>query len=455
MSFSPRQADVLICAGRLPFKLAPVIRRIWDQMPQPKWSISMGACASTGGIFDNYSMVQGIDTIIPVDVYVPGCPPRPEGLMYGILLLQKKIKGETIADDSLRDEKLVGPVGTLPPAGAGRRAQRAVRELRSADPILMTQSAGPSRAIVGRWPPSPPPRSPALRSEFGPAVERHLVSSGQTVVYVSRDRSHDVLAWLKDTPGQEFNYLTDVTAVDYRDPERPLEVVYQLRSLGRKADLRVKVALDKRSPLEVRSVYDLWRGADWLEREVYDMFGVTFTGHPDLRRILMWETYAEGYPLRKDFPLRGHFSRAEQTRQALAANPEAHYSLEELSIADAYGELPEDMQERLATGRAGVPEMSAAHGGDGAGHAGRGRRRAVRPGSRSASPTATASTGKISAPSTCWSISAPSTRRPTACSGWCSSSRARPSGAASLTSAICTPASRSWASTASTTRSSR
>jgi NADH-quinone oxidoreductase subunit C len=193
----------------------------------------------------------------------------------------------------------------------------------------------------------------ALRSQFGAAVERHFVSSGQTVVYVDRERSHDALAWLKDTPGEEYNYLTDVTAVDYRDPERPLEVVYQLRSLGRRADLRVKVALDKRSPLEVRSVYDLWRGADWLEREVYDMFGVTFVGHPDLRRILMWETYAEGYPLRKDFPLRGHFSRAEQTRQALAANPEAHYSLEELSIADNYGELPKEMQERLARGERG------------------------------------------------------------------------------------------------------
>jgi NADH-quinone oxidoreductase subunit C len=197
------------------------------------------------------------------------------------------------------------------------------------------------------------PSVPALRSEFGSAVERHLVSCDQTVVYVSRDRAHEALAWLKTSPGQEFDYLTDVTAVDYRDPERPLEVVYQLRSLARKADLRVKVALDKRGPLEVQSVYDLWRGADWLEREVYDMFGVTFLGHPDLRRILMWETYAEGYPLRKDFPLRGHFSRAEQTRQALAANPEAHYSLEELSIADAFGELPQDVQERLAKGERG------------------------------------------------------------------------------------------------------
>jgi NADH-quinone oxidoreductase subunit C len=197
------------------------------------------------------------------------------------------------------------------------------------------------------------PSVSALRGEFGSAVERHFVSCDQTVVYVARDRSHDVLAWLKDTPGQEYNYLTDVTAVEYRDPELPLEVVYQLRSLDRRADLRVKVALDKHARLEVRSVYDLWHGADWLEREVYDMFGVTFVGHPDLRRILMWETYAEGYPLRKDFPLRGHFSRAEQTRQALAANPEAHYSLEELSIADAYGELPKEMQERLARGERG------------------------------------------------------------------------------------------------------
>jgi len=116
-AFSPRQADVLICAGRLPFKLAPVIRRIYDQMPQPKWVISMGACASTGGIFDNYAMVQGIDTIVPVDVYVPGCPPRPEALLYGILLLHKKIKGESLFDAvQRRDEQPLDERGLrLPP----------------------------------------------------------------------------------------------------------------------------------------------------------------------------------------------------------------------------------------------------------------------------------------------------------------------------------------------------
>ncbi len=91
---SPRQADVMIVAGRLSKKMAPVMRRVYDQMADPKWVISMGACASSGGMFNNYAIVQSVDSVVPVDVFVPGCPPRPEALIYAVMQLQKKIRGQ-------------------------------------------------------------------------------------------------------------------------------------------------------------------------------------------------------------------------------------------------------------------------------------------------------------------------------------------------------------------------
>ena len=197
---------------------------------------------------------------------------------------------------------------------------------------------------------TPSPSVDALRAKFGDAIQRVDVVWNETTVFVDTGRVGEIIQWLHDDPAQRFDYLVDVTAVEYRDMDRPIEVVWHLRSLPYRRFLRLKAELPRGAALEVPSVWDVYRGADWLERECFDMFGVRFVGHPDLRRLLMWEGYKEGFPLRKDFPLRGRFSRSEQLRQALSANPEARYSQDELSIAEAYEDLPDDMRRRLNTG---------------------------------------------------------------------------------------------------------
>src|SRR5690606_5000389 len=129
---------------------------------------------------------------------------------------------------------------------------------------------------------------------------------------------------------------------------RPLEVVYQLWSIPRKRQLRIKATLPLDS-LTIDSVINVWHAADWLEREVWDLFGIHFRGHPDLRRIMMPENYAEGHPLRKDFPLRGRFSRAEQTRRALEMSVDDFYIPSELAVAE----------ERFGAREAGVQDAPA------------------------------------------------------------------------------------------------
>jgi len=202
------------------------------------------------------------------------------------------------------------------------------------------------------------PSVDGLRSFFGEAIGRHEVVAGdEHIVYVDPAQNLEILRWLRDEDGQRYDFLQDLTAVDYGNGTS-IQVVYQLWSITHKHNLRVKAELPIEG-LEIDSVYYLWRAADWLEREVYDMFGVVFRGHPDLRRILMPYNYAEGHPLRKDFPLRGRFSRAEQTRRSLSMKIEDHYSPRELEVANRLGQrLPEVIVE----GGTGVPGQGLSSG---------------------------------------------------------------------------------------------
>jgi NADH-quinone oxidoreductase subunit C len=149
------------------------------------------------------------------------------------------------------------------------------------------------------------PSVPRLRARFGDAILHHEVVAGdEHVVYVRPERILEILGWLRDDPEERYDFLKDLTAVDYGGG-RPLQVVYQLWSIPYRRGLRLKAELPL-DALEIDSATRLWHTANWLEREVYDMFGIVFEGHPDLRRILLPEDWDEGHPLRKDYPLRGY-----------------------------------------------------------------------------------------------------------------------------------------------------
>jgi NADH-quinone oxidoreductase subunit C len=228
---------------------------------------------------------------------------------------------------------------------AEKRFEEALRGLETGPGATSAGEGTPQGGTSGE---SDHPTVAAMRARFDAAVLHHVVMAGdENVVYVSAESVREILGWLKNEPSQHYDFLADLTAVDYGGG-RPIEVVYQLWSIDHKRALRVKATLPL-DRLEVDSMVPLWQTANWLEREVFDLFGIHFREHPDLRRILMPERYAEGHPLRKDFPLRGRFSRAEQTRRALAMAVEDYYIPEELRIAEeeAHAEMPASTSEAV------------------------------------------------------------------------------------------------------------
>jgi len=245
---SPRQADLLIVAGTVFKKIAPIVLRLYEQMAEPKWVISMGSCSNCGGMYDVYSVVQGVDQIIPVDVYIPGCPPRPEAIEQGLVLLQKKIASEkpTRSLFHLRG----GTQGTQRPILIdGQTKSRDTRGPGYEGVPARGTDVVPPRFWDSRsdlmWTP-PPPRielmeedqslARVLKDKFGQAIEQTLQTSDMLTFHVEESRMKEVLRFLKTETTPRFARLDDFTAIDEsarrdRQEKGDYTLVYHLLSL--------------------------------------------------------------------------------------------------------------------------------------------------------------------------------------------------------------------------------
>lgn len=309
---TPRQADVMVVAGTITVKMAPRVKALWEQMPAPKWCIAMGSCAISGDFYrELYAVVPGIDTVLPVDVYIPGCPPNPEALMHGLLRLQEKI---LLAREGKFVAKELNPAAlSVTQPSVARRCDP------SRDPAL---NAAQERAALeassldrddtdSAWsregaPADPPPNEPSaarapddldalLREEFGvteiPANAPPVVDAARHVALARR---------LKSMGYKLFVHVAATHLPAKGDAPARFEVAYALRTVGagsRVANWRLVLPEGEPAP----SLVGVFAGADWQEREQFDLLGVRFDGHPDLRRILLPEGW-EGHPLRKEYP---------------------------------------------------------------------------------------------------------------------------------------------------------
>lgn len=339
---SPRQADLFIIAGTITRRMAPALQMLWEQMPGPKYVLAMGACTISGGpfVYDNYAVVRGAQNLIPVDVFVPGCPPRPEALFHGLLTLREKILKETCRDpwhegdtkdvasmdryreaakawaelEKIKDEEMAEARAKFKEENPDyKSAFKPVRVVKENFPEI-AREAVPSRGLThsemfaklqAKFP------TVSVRTQGEDSVETTIQNMAADLPLEVMVDANDYLAaveFVKNDSSFKMDYLIDETAIDYEDH---FELITMLRSMEHGHKLFFCTQLNKNSDIpqekratallaKVPTISHLYPGAEVKEREVYDLFGIEFTGHQDLRRIFLDKDFV-GYPLRKDF----------------------------------------------------------------------------------------------------------------------------------------------------------